>query len=145
MLDSILTILIGLLGGISVGIQSPLAGAISQRVGGVASSFIIHASGAVFSGVLLLLRGGENIRAVGTLPFYMFGAGAFGLLLYLTISHTMPKLGAGAAVMLIIAGQLLIGLLIDHYGWLDATVRPIEPTRVLAVLLVLGGAYLLAR
>jgi bacterial/archaeal transporter family-2 protein len=143
MFETILTILIGLLGGISVGIQSPLAGAISQRVGGAAGSLIIHVSGAVFSLALLLMRGGENIRALNTLPWYLFGAGGFGLLLYLTLSHTLPRLGAGAALTLIIAGQLLMGLLIDQFGWFGAVVRPIDLTRILAVLL--AGAYLLVR
>ncbi len=57
-----LVILIGLLGGVAVGLQTPMAGAMGQRVGGVASSFIIHLSGAIFSGPFLFLRGGENIK-----------------------------------------------------------------------------------
>jgi bacterial/archaeal transporter family-2 protein len=75
----------------------------------------------------------------------LFGAGGFGLLLYLTLSHTLPRLGAGAALTLIIAGQLLMGLLIDQFGWFGAVVRPIDLTRILAVLLLMAGAYLLVR
>ncbi len=141
----ILTILIGLLGGVAVGIQSPLAGAISQRVGGAAGSLIIHVSGAVASALLLVARGGENIREIGRLPWYLFGAGAFGLLLYLTLSHTLPRLGAGAALTLIILGQLLMGLLIDQFGWFGAVVRPIDLSRVAAVGLLIVGGYLLVR
>lgn len=47
MLAYLLTILAGLAGGVAVGIQSPLAGAIGQRVGGTASSFIVHLSGMI--------------------------------------------------------------------------------------------------
>ena len=97
-MGTILTFLIGLLGGISVGIQSPMSGAIGKRVGGTAGSFIIHVSGTIFSGLLLIARGGESISEWRTLPWYMLGSGIFGLILYLTLSYTLPRLGATAAV-----------------------------------------------
>lgn len=144
-MDMVITIIIGLIGGISVGIQSPLSGAISKRVGGTASSFIVHVSGAILSGLLLLARGGEGIREWRTLPWWMFGAGVFGVILYLTLNHTLPRLGAGGAVALLICGQLIISLIIDNFGLLEVAVRPIEPTRILAVLLLLAGGYLMVK
>jgi transporter family-2 protein len=145
MLTNILTLLIGLVGGVSVGIQSPLAGAMSQRVGGAASSFIVHISGAVLSGLLLLSRGGEGIQQWRALPWYMLGSGVFGVILYLTLTHTIPRLGAAPALTLIIVGQLLTGLLIDHFGWFGVNIHPIDVSRVLAVLFLLVGGYLLLR
>lgn len=145
MLDTILTLIIGLIGGIGVGFQSPIGGAMSQKVGGTSSSFIIHLGGLVFSALLLWSRGGENIREWRTLPWYMLVSGGFGVLLFLTLSHTLPRLGAGAAITLIIVGQLLMGLLIDQFGWLGVPVRPIDPTRVVALLLLLTGGYLMVR
>ena len=72
-------IFIGLLGGVAVGIQSPIPGAIAKGVGGTASSFIMFLSGTISSGFLLILEGGENIRDWHKLPWYMLGAGIFGL------------------------------------------------------------------
>ena len=43
----ILIILVGLAGGVAVGLQSPLASIISQRIGVMESIFIVHAGGAV--------------------------------------------------------------------------------------------------
>ena len=145
MLGTVLTLIIGLIGGISVGIQSAIAGGMGQRVGGTAGSFIIHLSGAVISGVLLLTRGGEGIGEWRSLPWYMLGSGAFGVILYYTLTHTLPRLGAGAAVTLILVGELLTGLLIDQFGWLGVPVRQIDPTRIVAAVLLLVGGYLLVR
>jgi transporter family-2 protein len=145
MLEIVLTFLIGLLGGVAVGIQGPIAGAMSRRVGGTASSFIVHVSGAILSGLLLLARGGEMIQNWRGLPWYMLGSGAFGLLLYLTLSHTLPRLGATTAVTLIIVGQLMMGMLIDQFGWFGVSVRPIDGWRVAAVVLLLAGGYLMVR
>jgi transporter family-2 protein len=145
MLEIILTLLIGLLGGVAVGIQGPIAGAMSQRVGGTASSFIVHVSGAILSGLLLLARGGEMIQNWRGLPWYMLGSGVFGLVLYLTLAHTLPRLGATTAVTLIIVGQLVMGMLIDQFGWFGVALRPIDGWRIAAVVLLLAGGYLMVR
>lgn len=146
MWETMVTVVTGLIGGIAVGLQSPLSGYMGRRVGGLGSSFIIHTSGALISGLLLLFRGGENIGAWRTLPWYIIlASGGFGVILYMTLTVTLPKLGAATAMTLIVVGQLTLGLLIDHFGWFEATVRPIEPIRVFAAGLLLVGAYLMTR
>jgi bacterial/archaeal transporter family-2 protein len=140
-----LVILIGLIGGVSVGLQTPIAGAMGQRVGGIASSFIIHVSGAIFSGLFLFLRGGEKIKDWHTLPWYMLIAGIFGLILYLTINVTLPRLGSTMAVALIIVGQLAAGVVIDHFGLLGVVTRHIDLPRAVGVVVLVLGAYLIAK
>jgi len=70
--------------------------------------------------------------------------GAFGLILYLTLSHTLPRVGAGVAVTLIILGQLGAGMVIDHFGWFS-TARPIDGTRIIAAVLLVIGGYLMVK
>jgi transporter family-2 protein len=140
-----LVIIIGLIGGVAVGIQSPIAGAMGQRVGGTASSFIIHLSGMILSGILLFVRGGERIQDWRTLPWYMLGAGIFGLILYQTINVTLPRLGSTMMITLIIIGQLLAGIIIDHFGLLGVATRHIDVSRVIGIIALLVGGYLIAR
>jgi transporter family-2 protein len=140
-----LVILIGLIGGVAVGIQSPIAGEMGQRLGGTASSFIVHLSGMILSGILLVFQGGENLRDWQTLPWYMLGAGFFGLILYQTISITLPRLGSTMMIALIIIGQLLAGIVIDHFGLLGVAIRHIDIYRILGVIALLIGGYLIAR
>ena len=145
MIEMVLVIIIGLVGGLAVGTQAPIAGAMAQRVGGASSSFIVHLGGTIVSGALLLARGGENIENWRELPWYMLGAGVFGLVLYLSVSHTIPRVGAAAALTLIIVGQLIAGIVIDHYGAFGTEVREIDLTRIGGGLLLLAGAYLVIR
>jgi transporter family-2 protein len=145
MIETIITIVIGLIGGIAVGTQAPIAGAMGQRVGGASSSLIVHLGGSVASLLLLIARGGEQIGQWRTLPWYMLCCGGFGLVLYLAISHTIPKLGAGSAITLIIVGQLMAGIVIDHLGAFDVTPRDFDLDRLVAVALLLAGAYLMVR
>ena len=138
-------ILIGLIGGVAVGLQGPIAGAMGQRIGGTAGSFIVHLSGLLLSGALLWFQGGEKIREWRSLPWYMLGAGVFGLVLYLTINQTLPRLGSTMMVTLIITGQLVVGALIDHFGWLGVTPHPVSLGRLAGIALLLLGGFLVSR
>jgi transporter family-2 protein len=75
----------------------------------------------------------------------MLGAGIFGLILYQTINFTLPRLGGTMMIALIIIGQLLTGVVVDHFGWLGVAIRPIDPARAIGVLLLLAGGYLIAK
>lgn len=145
MLSYPLIIFIGLIGGAAVGFQSPIAGAMGQRVGGIASSFIVHLSGMLFSLVFLFFRKGENIAGWHRLPWYMLISGIFGVILYQCISLVLPRLGGTLMVTLIIIGQLLVNVIVDHFGWLGVPIHPISLSRVLGVLILMAGGYLIAR
>jgi transporter family-2 protein len=145
MVEILIGVFIGLLGGVAVGLQSPLSGVLSEKVGGAASSFIIHTSGAILSGLLLLIRGGEKLGNWRNVPWYLYGLGSMGVVLYLTLSYTIPKFGATAAVALIIVGQLFTGFLLDTFGWLGLPARPVELTRIIAMVLLIAGAYLMVQ
>jgi bacterial/archaeal transporter family-2 protein len=145
MFEFVLTILIGMLGGVAVGTQAAVAGQMSRRVGGAATSFIVHLSGTILSGVVLVARGGEHIKDWRKLPWYMLAAGGFGVLLYLTLSRTIPRLGATTALVLLLVGQLLTGMLLDHFGLFGLVTRTLDGRRIVAACLLLAGAYLVAR
>ncbi len=145
MLNTLLTALIGALGGVAVGLQGPIAAQMGKRVGSAASSFVVHVSGAFVSGALLLARGGEDFRNWRTLSWYMLGAGALGVLLYLTINHTFPRLGATAALALIIIGQLCVGVLVDHFGLFGVAIRQVDAWRAAGLILLMAGGYLIVR
>jgi bacterial/archaeal transporter family-2 protein len=144
-MDLWIVFVIGLLGGVAVGIQSPIAGAMAQKIGGTASSFVIHLSGAILSGILLVAQGGEKIKEWHSLPWYMLAAGLWGLVLYLTINVTLPRLGSTMMVVLIIIGQLAAGVIIDHFGLLGVPVRQIDLSRVLGLAALVIGGFLIAK
>lgn len=144
-MQQLLTILIGISGGIAVGIQSPIATAIGRRVGPAASSMVVHASGLVFSIITLLMYRGENIQNWRAISWWMYGTGIMGVILYLGINHTIPRIGATSALTLIIIGQLIAGVLIDQFGWFGVELRSLDPARIIGILLLICGGYLIVR
>ena len=141
----VLVILLGFLGGIAVGIQAPLASLMSQRLGLLESVFILHLGGTLCAALPLIVIGGGKLSAWQRVPWYALGAGALGLVVIGAVSTAIPRVGASATIILIVAGQLVVGVLIDHFGFFDTLVRPLDLLRVAGLALVLAGAWLVIR
>ena len=138
----LLIILIGLAGGVAVGLQSPLASIMSQRLGTLESVFIVHLGGAIVSLIPLLVYGGGKLGQWRTVPWYALCAGAFGLVVIAAVSYAIPRIGVAGAVTSIVAGQLLLSALLDHFGWLGAVERPLDPARLLGLFVLGVGVWL---
>lgn len=137
----ILIILIGLAGGIAVGLQSPMASMITQRLGIFESVFIVHLGGALVALIPMLIYG-SKLAQWRSMPWYTLGAGIFGLIVIASISYMIPRVGVAASITTVVAGQLLVGTILDQYGLLGAAVKPLDVTRVIGLGVVLVGVWL---
>lgn len=138
-------IFIGLAGGVAIGLQSPMASLLSQKLGIFESVFIVHMGGALIALIPLLIHGGGKLSQWRSVPWYALGAGFFGLLVISAISYMIPRVGVAAAITTLVAGQLIIATILDHYGMLGAVIKPLEITRVTGILIVLFGVWLTVR
>jgi transporter family-2 protein len=138
-------VLVGILSGVAVGLQSPLASMISQRLGMLESIFIIHIGGALLIFIPLVILKGGNLGDWRSLPWYALGAGSMGLVVVSGISFMIPRVGVATAITLIIAGQLVLSAILDHYGLLGVAIRPMDLARLLGLLVVFVGAWLTVR
>jgi len=138
----VLIILVGLAGGVAVGLQSPLASMMSQRLGTFESVFIVHAGGAIAALIPLLFLGGGKLSQWRSLPWYALLAGIFGLVVIGAISYMIPRIGVAGSIITVVAGQLLVGMILDHFGWLGALERPLDAPRLVGMAIVLLGVWL---
>ena len=142
-MQSILVIIIiGLVGGMAVGLQAPMSSMISQKLGVLESIFIIHLGGAIAVLIPMLIFGTGKISNWRTVPWYALVAGAFGLVVIFSMSYMIPRIGVATALIILLAGQIFIGSILDHFGLLGAAVRPMDLTRVLGLAVVLTGVWL---
>lgn len=71
---------------------------------------------------------------------YIWFVGGLMGVIYLTGNVLLlPKIGAALTVIMTVAGQMVIGLLIDTFGWFDASVQPINIFRVLGIVIMIAG------
>lgn len=69
-------------------------------------------------------------------------AGIFGACLVFAIAWLIPQVGAGPVMITLLAGQVIGGLLLSHFGWLGSPVQPITAAKVFGVLIMIGGVVL---
>lgn len=86
-----------------------------------------------------------SIRLLGAMPIWLWSGGLLGMLFVGASIVLGPKIGAAALVGWVIAGQLLMSVVLDHFGLVGFAVHPISALRVLGIVLLIAGAALVVR
>ena len=134
-------ILIGLAGGMAIGIQGPLSSVITQRLGSLESVFIIHAGGAL-AALMPMMVVGSRLGEWRSVPWYALGAGALGLIVITAMGYMIPRIGAAGALITLMAGQILVAAILDHFGWLGVAQRSMDIQRIIGFAVVMFGVWL---
>jgi len=72
--------------------------------------------------------------------------GGFAGVTYLTAALILtPKLGASGFIVAVIAGQMLVSVLIDHFGLMGLTAKPANIWRIAGMGLILAGMVLVQK
>lgn len=86
--------------------------------------------------------GGMRPIFTGQVPIWKILGGFMGAFFVTSITVLVPKLGIGNTVVLYLFGQIVMSMIIDHYGLLGMPVDKITIQKGLGVLLLLGGVAL---
>lgn len=145
MVGAAAVVLIGLLGGAVAAVQSQMMGELEQRVGMVAGTAANFVVGAVAMALVLLVARGPSLGEWQRVPPYLFLAGVAGILIIGSIAFTVARVGVLAGSMLLVTAQLTGGTIIDHFGWMGASVREITLSKLLGIMFLVLGARLVLR
>jgi bacterial/archaeal transporter family-2 protein len=77
--------------------------------------------------------------------WWKFTGGLFGVLYIAGMVIVAPRIGAANALGIIVTGQFLTAIVIDHFGWLNMPVQPISWYRLSGIALLLLGVYLIQK
>ena len=141
----IIVIIVGLIGGVAVAFQVPLAGIITQKMGMLESAFLVHLGGAITAAVLLVFIAGGKVSEWRELPWWVYLSGSLGIIVISSVTYAIPRIGVASALTLLVVGQVVVGALLDHYGLLVETARPMDPVRMLGVGVLFLGTWLIVR
>lgn len=136
----VFTMLLGVVLAVHLSMNGKVGSVLNNARVANALFWCIGAAGAVAIG-LTGWRGGalEPLRDVHPL---LLTAGVLGACLVFAIAWLIPQVGAGAVMITLLAGQVLGGLLMSHYGWLGSPVQPITTAKLVGVAVMIGGVVL---
>lgn len=144
---AIFAIVACVVGGMLTAAQAPTNAMLAKPLGSpVNAAFASFAVGTlVLLVAILALRVKPDWGATFSMPFYAWLGGAYGAVFVVAATFGAPRLGVAFTITLMVGGQLLMSLLLDHFGAFGIEARPINWQKLLGLGLVLGGVLLVRR
>lgn len=135
------------LAGAATALQAPINARLATAVGSAVNAALVSfAVGTVaLIGLALILQVRPDMAAARALPWYAWIGGLCGVIFVIAATWGVPRLGVAMTITLMVAGQLLLGLVLDHFGAFGAPRQPVNLTRMVGVALVIGGVLLVRR
>ncbi len=133
----LLSMFLGIVLAVHLSMNAKVGSALANPRVGNAVFWVIGALAAVIVGLTGWQQGA--LAPIKQAHPLLLTAGAIGACLVFAIAWLIPQIGAGPMMILLIAGQVLGGLLMSHFGWLGSPVDPISPIKLLGVALMVGG------
>lgn len=84
-------------------------------------------------------------KIVAGLPWWAWTAGPMGAFFVTMTIVAVPRLGTMSVMALLIAGQMAVSLVMDHYGLLGVAPQPISLWRILGAVLLFVGVVLIRK
>ncbi|MDR3190140.1 MAG: DMT family transporter [Lactobacillaceae bacterium] len=137
---------VALLAGFMLANQNPINADLKTVVGSpFGAATISFAVGTLFLGVLALTTEHALLPSgafISSHPAWIWLGGLLGGV-YLTSNVLLfPRLGAIQTVILPIMGQIIMGTLIDTFGWFEAASIPLSLARVLGLVILIAGVVI---
>jgi transporter family-2 protein len=142
-----LAITVALLAGLAGGMQIAVSGVFGRRIGVLeAAAFASVVTVLIlWTATIVLRRGIGGIVDGLALPPWMWLGGVGSAVLVLSVTFAGPRIGGLATGALLIAGQLLILLCVDTFGWFGLEKVPLSIHRLIGLPLLAVAAYLVLK
>ncbi len=104
-------------------------------------SFVIGT--ALIATYILIIKPSLNTQITHvTPPNYILFGGLISVIYTMAITFLSPRLGVGNTLFIIVVGQMVAALLVDHFGIFDSIKQEITLKRLFGVSLMLAGLFL---
>jgi transporter family-2 protein len=136
----LLTIFLGVVLAVHLAMNGKVGAVMNNPRVANAVFWLIGAAGAAIIG-LTGWRSGALAPLAQVNPL-LLTAGLLGASLVFAIAWLIPIVGAGPVMITLLAGQVIGGLVMSHYGWLGSPVERITFTKLAGVAIMIAGVVL---
>jgi transporter family-2 protein len=126
---------------IQSGVNSQLRTAIQHPLMAAFISFVV---GTIALAVLLALSKNSipGLSQYTSVSWYKYTGGLLGAFVVTVTLVSVTQIGAGNMFVLIVAGQLITAVLMDHFGVLGLKASPVSVQKIFGICLLVAGAWL---
>jgi transporter family-2 protein len=148
MKNDIIYLSLALITGALIPVQAATNAAFSKSIGNALATglmvFIVGLAGMTLF-VLLSRTSFPARQQLTAAPLYSYLGGIIVAAYVVMITILVPRIGVGTAIGLIVTGQIICAVLIDHFGLFNVAVRAIDLTRFAGIILMIAGVYLVMK
>jgi len=138
-------LIMALVGG-CIALQAPINAGLGKSTGSFAAATISFAVGTLLLAAIVVLSGkAGGLGEVASVEWYYLLGGALGAAYVFSALVLVSHIGAGGVAAATVTGQLTTSVVLDQIGFLGLDKEPISPARVVGILLLLAGTYLIVR
>jgi len=128
---------------LQAGINGLLAREISSTLTATTISFVIGAISLLL--IMLYQRDTITLSSLKNLSWWHWTGGLMGAFFVFTAAFAAPRIGALLFMGLVLAGQLTGAVLLDQQGWAGFREAPISLSKILGLMCILAGVWLIRR
>jgi transporter family-2 protein len=138
-------LIMALVGGF-IALQAPINAGLGKATGNFAAAAISFAIGTLLLAAIVAVSGkAGGIGNVAHVEWYYLLGGALGAAYVFSALVLVSEIGAGPVAAATVTGQLTTSVVLDRIGFLGLEREPITAGKVVGVLLLLAGTYLVVR
>jgi len=144
----IFLILLTVGGGAAIAVQSGVNNSLNTFLKNpVLSATVSFTGGAILLIALSVITRAKipSTEVLKSIPLWQLTGGFFGAFLVSVIIIASPKLGIAPFFAIMIAGQLITAMILDHYGLIGFSVQPINWYKILGAVFLVAGAILIKK
>ena len=126
--------ILALLAGTALSFEGAIYGELGKSIGQLETSFYNFFMGSIIMGLLWLFFGKGKLSYVVEAPNWSLLGGILGVVYLTSIVISVPFVGIGITMVAVIIGQLVMSMVIEHYGWLGSQKSRINKEKIFAVI-----------
>jgi transporter family-2 protein len=141
-MQTITYVFLAVLTGVIISVYLPMNSSVARYFGSPITANVSFFLVALLTASVIFLLFGD-LKTIGNLdqvPPYLFLTGAFSALMVLGTTFLIPRLGARRYFILLIAGQVIMAMIVSHFGVLESPKDPITWRKLSGALLLVLGA-----
>ena len=137
--------ILALIAGIAIALQASMNAQLSMIVkNAMFSTMVAFVCSSLFITLAFFISGNTlpSFTNLKTVPVYLWFSGAlsaFGVGLFY---YLIPKMGVGSMMSFALTGQIVIAMLISHFGWFDLPIKPLNVQKMAGVVALISGVIL---
>jgi bacterial/archaeal transporter family-2 protein len=139
---SLLALCAGAAIAVQAGMNAQLGVLLKNPLLSAAVTFVV-ACVCVMTVVLITARELPSLINVQTVPVHLWFSGAISAFGVASFYFLIPRMGVGAMMSFALTGQLLVAMLISHWGFFDLPVKSINLSKLLGVIAMIAGIVLI--